>query len=210
MVKTCSTLPFESDISKELPLYIMKDTKTMNNPTAKPLATPITPLSGILPTKPNKTIQNKSEKFEIHSSDLEHITKSTTSPNKTTTNIFKIPKEFLGFHSKINQKLDEIKDNFDIRLLNIEQQLNTFEISPNFETKLTALTSDNAEIKSSFQKIRDTTMSNVQNISAIKTKLSKTSSITNHLKQQISKNDKFTNNQLIAVDKKMTEKISIP
>eukprot|EP00957_Ditylum_brightwellii_P098405 7497552-Ditylum_brightwellii.AAC.1 len=209
MVKICSTLPSESDTSKDPPFSIIKDTNTKNNPTAKPLAIPATSLSGILPTKPDKTIQNKSENFEIHSSALEDIANSTTFPNKTPTNIFRIPKEFLDFHSKINQEPDEIKDNFDIRLLNIEQQLNTSEMSPNFETKLTALTSSNTEIKSSLQKIRFTTMSNMQTISAIKTKLSKTSSMANHLKQQISKNNKFTNDQLIAVGKKMAEKILV-
>eukprot|EP00957_Ditylum_brightwellii_P073127 5558045-Ditylum_brightwellii.AAC.1 len=95
----------------------MKESKTTNNPMAKPLAIPINLPSGILPTKPNKVIQNKSENFEIHSSDLEDISNSATSPNKATNNIFMIPKELQAFHSKINQELDEMKDNVDIRLI---------------------------------------------------------------------------------------------
>eukprot|EP00957_Ditylum_brightwellii_P015807 1190531-Ditylum_brightwellii.AAC.1 len=79
-------------------------------------------------------------------------------------------------------------------------------MSPNFETTLTALTSDNMKIKSSLQDISEIAVSNMHNISVIKLKLSKASNMANHLEQQISKNIKFTNDQLIAVDKKIAEK----
>eukprot|EP00957_Ditylum_brightwellii_P040456 3062040-Ditylum_brightwellii.AAC.1 len=69
-----------------------------------------------------------------------------------------IPKERKAFHSKINQELDEIKDNVDIRLINIKQQLKTIDMSPNFETILAALISYNMKIKSSIQGIGDTTV----------------------------------------------------
>eukprot|EP00957_Ditylum_brightwellii_P203107 15333251-Ditylum_brightwellii.AAC.1 len=209
MVKTCSTLPSGSNTSKKPPLSTMKESKKTNNPKAKPMAIPVTLSSGILPMKPNKVIQNKSKTFEIHSSALEGISNSATSPNKAINNIFTISKECLDFHSKINQELDEIEDNFDIRLLNIEQQLKTIGMPPNFENKLAALTSDNMKIKSSIQDISDTKISNMQHISAIQLKLSKTSTMADHLEHQISKNNKSSNKQLIAVDKKIAEEISI-
>eukprot|EP00957_Ditylum_brightwellii_P117144 8934060-Ditylum_brightwellii.AAC.1 len=68
--------------------------------------------------------------------------------------------------------------------------------------------SDNMKIKSYLQDIGETAVSNMHNMSAIKLKLSKTSNMADHLEQQISENIKFTNNQLIAVDKKIADKIS--
>eukprot|EP00957_Ditylum_brightwellii_P117145 8934060-Ditylum_brightwellii.AAC.2 len=86
---------------------------------AKPTAIPATPLSDVLTPKPDKDIQNKSENFAVQSSDTGDISNHTTSPKEATNNIFKIPKELEDFHSKINQELKDIRDQYDIRLINI-------------------------------------------------------------------------------------------
>eukprot|EP00957_Ditylum_brightwellii_P153113 11654507-Ditylum_brightwellii.AAC.1 len=100
-----------------------------SNPTDKPLAIPVILLSGIPTPKHNKDLQDKSQHFEIQTSNKGTVTNMTPSPKGANTDIFNTPKEFKDFHNKINKELNEIKDQIDIRLVDIKQKLKTFDDS---------------------------------------------------------------------------------